>query len=84
MVRRCSSGLSKGGFGDRVERGAHCTLKQGAQGQGCQLGGRQGRARRVCGAFLVRPPGRACRAWVGRTCRRVTESEDLAESDQRN
>lgn len=39
----------------------------------------------VCGCvFLVRPPGRACLSWGGNTRHRVPESEDLAESDQRD
>jgi hypothetical protein len=84
MVGKRSSGLSKGGLGEGWRGRGHCTLKQGAQGHWCQLRGRQGRAHSVCGVSLVRPPGRACLAWVGRTCRRVIESEDLAESDQRN
>lgn len=38
----------------------------------------------VCRCVLGEAPGRACLSWGGNTCHRVTESEDLAESDQRN
>lgn len=85
MVGKRSSGLSEGDLGDRVERERALNFKAGCTDTVASTWRKARESTPVSvGTFLVKPPGRACLAWGGRTCHRVTESEDLAESDQRN
>lgn len=85
MKGKCNSGLSLGGLGNGWIGRGHRTSKQGAQGTVASTWRKAEEGTPVsAGVFLVRPPGRACLSWGGNTRHRVTESEDLAESDQRD